>query len=748
MLRERRGVSVWLLWLAVLGGGCVDSASVACEDGRLCPSNTACDDVNHGCVLPAQLEVCVGSVDGVACDIAGQAIGICRHEVCLRQGCGDHLAAGSEQCDREDLRGIETCDQLGYHNTAPVTCRDDCTFDKTLCAGYCGDGVAQVPPEDCDGGDLAGATCTSLGFHGGTLSCLDNCSFNLIGCVGTCGDGAVNGAEVCDGTDFGGAACTTRGYYTGSLTCSTDCATIGESNCIGRCGDHVRNGPEVCDDADFGGASCGTFDFYDGALACASCAIDTTGCAGYCGDGAINGGELCDGVTQPGACDSFGAKGGPLGCNGFCQTDFDRCHWGQWRTTPSGTTNQIYDLWASGPTDVWTVGADLTGMAGHFDGRRWRQVNIGIAARGVWGAAAADVWAVGSGGEIRRYDGTTWSAFGAGVTTTDLVDVSGSAANDVWIVGEAGLILHWNGTAFTKTTMGTRRWLSVWAHSPTDVWAVGEGPTTGSAIAHFDGTSWSTTLEPTRYLVAVRGTSTGDVWIVGYTGTILHYDPGTTSWVQLGPDTGASLWAVWPTSPTDVWVAGTGGTIRHWDGTAWTDEPSGTSAELYGLWRSSGADLWAAGAGGVITHYDGPGWTGSSVGGESLTDVASTSRIAAWASAAMFGQGGMFRYDGTDWTLDLVTVDALYGVWATASDAWAVGSNGTIVHHDAGGWSPSSSGTTATLSDVWGIGGQVWGRRDDRSLQRHHLGAGQLRHQQRPDGDLGEQRDRHLGGRR
>jgi hypothetical protein len=45
----------------------------------------------------------------------------------------------------------------------------------------CGDGVINVAGEQCDGADLLGETCMSLGFAGGTLGCT-GCGFDTSGC--------------------------------------------------------------------------------------------------------------------------------------------------------------------------------------------------------------------------------------------------------------------------------------------------------------------------------------------------------------------------------------------------------------------------------------------------------------------------------------------------------------------------------------------------------------------------------------
>ncbi len=56
----------------------------------------------------------------------------------------------------------------------------------------CGDGI-RVAPEQCDGNDLGGATCQSLGFTGGTLSCHANCTFNTSLCLTFTGGGGGGG---------------------------------------------------------------------------------------------------------------------------------------------------------------------------------------------------------------------------------------------------------------------------------------------------------------------------------------------------------------------------------------------------------------------------------------------------------------------------------------------------------------------------------------------------------------------------
>ncbi|MBT3642430.1 hypothetical protein HN604_01970 [archaeon] len=70
------------------------------------------------------------------------------------------------------------------------------------CQTKCGDGEIQVPneaglDEDCEGNDLNGQTCQSLGFPSGTLAC-SGCQFDTSGCQAlTCAPHTDNGDGTC-----------------------------------------------------------------------------------------------------------------------------------------------------------------------------------------------------------------------------------------------------------------------------------------------------------------------------------------------------------------------------------------------------------------------------------------------------------------------------------------------------------------------------------------------------------------------
>ena len=61
---------------------------------------------------------------------------------------------------------------------------ENVNINATVPGPVCGDGIIGSG-EQCDGSNLGGATCVSVGFGGGSLSCKANCTYNTSQCIST-----------------------------------------------------------------------------------------------------------------------------------------------------------------------------------------------------------------------------------------------------------------------------------------------------------------------------------------------------------------------------------------------------------------------------------------------------------------------------------------------------------------------------------------------------------------------------------
>ncbi len=333
----RKSRLLFAFCLSLLFASCDDGGQntpVPCGNGALDPGE-ACD----GDEVPVEGCSALGYYQQTG-DLACAADCTLDLSVCAGR-CGDDAIdeAFGEQCEGADLAG-ETCASLGL-GVGTLACTDACHFDTTGCevAAVCGDGELDVPEEQCEGADLGGETCETLGYYGGDLSCDSDCTFELVSCAtfGRCGDAQVQTAhgEDCDGANLNGGTCVALGFYGGDLSCGAACAFV-LTNCeaVGRCGDDVRHADwgEVCDGADLDSETCETLGYHGGTLACdPGCqAFDLTDCeaAGRCGDGTVQAGfgEACDGADLNGeTCDTLGYYGGTLACDGLCGFDLSGC---------------------------------------------------------------------------------------------------------------------------------------------------------------------------------------------------------------------------------------------------------------------------------------------------------------------------------------------------------------------------------------------------------------------------------------
>lgn len=342
----------WVLAVAVAAVGCTpdDSSSLTlevcdngvdddgngatdCSDPRCTTASNCLESATCGNGLREGLEFCDGiDLGGATCASQGfladaGSLG-CRADcagydttACIRSDlCGNGSREGGEQCDGPDLAGA-TCLSRGFAEGS-LACDSRCQLDESGCSGVnpCGNGTIDAG-ELCDGAALHGVTCASVGFRGDGLACNATCDgFDVSACqVDLCGNGRIDAGEVCDGAPER-RTCADEGFATGTLGCNSSCNGYDTSACS-RCGNNVIDPGETCDGLALGGRSCGNEGFQFGELACnETCdGYDTAACSN-CGNGIVDEGEVCDGNPTE-SCADFGFTSGEVFCRADC-TDF------------------------------------------------------------------------------------------------------------------------------------------------------------------------------------------------------------------------------------------------------------------------------------------------------------------------------------------------------------------------------------------------------------------------------------------
>lgn len=416
---------------------------------------------------------------------------------------------------------------------------------------------------------------------------------------------------------------------------------------------------------------------------------------------------------------------------------------GGWRWMGLEKTVSYGDVWAADDQNVYVT----LNQYGSLGARRWNGKEWSIVVEGpvsdIWGRSATEVYAPG-GTFFRRFDGTRWE------TTTvpnPIGAIGGPPAGPIVTMGGGWVRRHDEGgvTELLWEVLGSLH--AVWGSSDTDVYAVGAvaGGSSGMVL-HYDGVSWKEIdVELPRPAHSVWGSGPDDIHVgTGYSSGIFHFDGSSWSRAEAPGNTGI-IDGIWGTGPDRAWAVGSGAAIYSYDGLRWTlQRPSNFELwSLHGIWGSGPEDVYAVGFGGLVLHYDGTEWSVDTprppdcsgtcshgdVWGSSADDVYVVGSVPARNGPYYAGSpaGQIWRREAAGWKsvwtggiVQSVAGPYLSAIWGrSASEIYAVGAAGTIVHFDGQEWRLMESPTGAYLTDLWGSRtGPVWIVAADGSILR------------------------------
>jgi hypothetical protein len=391
-----------------------------------------------------------------------------------------------------------------------------------------------------------------------------------------------------------------------------------------------------------------------------------------------------------------------------------RTRWNGATWTPEGGVVIAGATWRSvfavASNDEWIVGDAISSVASiaHWDGVAWTayappNVPVAVNLNCVQMLSASDGWAVGQGGAIIRWNGSSWKSVASPVASPNyLRGVWLASSADGWVVGDAGApalsqIFRWDGANWDlyQTSPVAARLNAIHGSASTNVFAVGNSPGAGSppAIVRWTGGAAWTNISPAGValglnLYGVFVVSPSLAFAVGDTGTMLRWDG--TVWASILSGTANNLRGIWMVSDTDGWAVGDTGTIVRWNGIAWAPETSPTLSNLNAVQALTSTDVWGVGDGGTIVHRNGLGWTLVPSGvTQNLNSLYMLSPTEGWAVGASDGTAPVIIFwNGLTWTrvfpIPIVSLDLL-DIWMVASqDGWSVGQNGLILRFGPG----------------------------------------------------------------
>lgn len=711
--------------LLVLLGACVSSDALECSDGQLCPAGTACDPMHGGCVQPSQLTTCDGIADGMSCGIDSDADGICDLGVCIVERCGDGYIRGGEECDGDQVPDDANCTDLGFYMSQKPTCTADCTLDRTSCAQECGDGVLQPQYEICETDTPVTASCVDYGFGAGQLGCI-NC-----------------GPET--------SACIPFGWQLESITASVNAMS-------------ATSGTDVWATTNALGSPLAHYNGTSWSPA------DLTACA-------LPSGTQLDQVFAVSPDLVFFS--GP-------QTI--------WRLSAGACTSypladNVYAIWAVSANDAW-VSVENSGIY-HFDGSTWMlshaQADFGDAVTHLWGTGPSDVYAITNAAGMLHWSGSSWSPFTAG-TLELAASVWGSGPSDLYVGGRTSneaAIVHWNGASWSDALagfglltgdaavyagqmQGGRQYVEAFTLSPYRFF-----------LLYNDGTGWVDLDAPINSGVPFAGTSDGSVFAwIGNTSKVAHLDgsiridrgeaPGTNDITQIAGDRidnlfastysgklyrydGASwtldesivandlsrspsgtLFAVsstqiakrlsngtWQTnsavggnqisvvSDTDAWILEGQSTLRHWH--AGTVDSFDVPGEINDMWAASSTSVFLAGQdgnGAAILQFDGATFTPMTLPANNESQILWMTVNSATDMYAIGSFGKLMHYDGNAWSYQ-DTPPQTIAVYGTPNDLF-VGTYSDLEHFDGTSWNPVASGSPTGATRLFGMGDTMY----------------------------------------
>ncbi len=279
----------------------------------------------------------------------------------------------------------------------------------------------------------------------------------------------------------------------------------------------------------------------------------------------------------------------------------------------------------------------------------------------VWGYSPTSVWAAGENATVWHFNGTTWKKLSTGPKSSSWFHaIADLGSNQMLAVGSENLIQRCSATGCSGTKMSS---------------------------STFNKFTWRDVYCEVGYCLLAGYHSAIPTKSAFY--RVPTSGPTFTSLCTLnGPGYGTKIMGIWAAGLKEAILLGESGAAIHYNGAKCTNKGFPVAPKyLNEAWGSSITDVWAVGSTdsytiGTIGHWNGSKWKQhSSNTNNSLLSVSGRNATDVWAVGH---KGTVLHYSGSNWVPQNATSTSavLYGVWAAKNgEVFVVGSSGTVLHY-------------------------------------------------------------------
>lgn len=257
----------------------------------------------------------------------------------------------------------------------------------------------------------------------------------------------------------------------------------------------------------------------------------------------------------------------------------------RWEVDTIGTLynySPLDDIWGTSDSNVYGVGyvnrpsGQLPVNIMHWDGRKWTAIEYSVGyLSSIYGFASNDIWAVGHGfgnpsfyGLVAHWDGNSWRTWKFSQYPS-LLSIWGTSSRNLYAVGAGGVILKYDGVLWVQVPSGVGGIIKgIWGVSNNEIYAVGNYSETDSGfVLKFDGSRWRKLIEsryktskPSGELVAVWSARSNNFLIDSYAG----HD---STWEKFGwPNDNTYIDKIRGTGGNNIFACGSFDLIMHFNG--------------------------------------------------------------------------------------------------------------------------------------------------------------------------------------